>query len=93
MAKSGITWKGVFADGEERQVSADRVGGEWAFHERSKRFENWRLIAKPSLEDWLELLDGVRRRIGRGLMHSADEKMVLRRLRERFPKAEIPPRR
>jgi len=93
MAKQGITWKGVFEDGEVRQVSADRVGGEWAFHERGKRFDDWKRIADPSLEDWLELLDGVRRRIGRGLMKPADERLVLARIRERFPKAEVPARK
>jgi hypothetical protein len=90
MAKGGITWKSETADGEERQATAERIGGRWVFHSRAKRFDDWKLVAKPSLEDWLEVLDGVRRRIGRHLMRPEEERHVIELIREHFPGAQIP---
>jgi hypothetical protein len=41
------------------------------------------------LEDWLELLDAVRRFIPRRRYHPADEEHLCRRIRERFPEAGV----
>ena len=90
MAKQGITWTSVGEDGERRQASAERVGTRWIFHVRAKRFDDWVEESSPSLEDWLALLDGVRRRVGRQLMRADEVDSVIRNLRHAFPDAEIP---
>ena len=55
----------------------------------SKRFEQWEEVAEPPLEDWLSLLDAVRRRISRKKIPEQDEKKLVRLIRARFPEAEI----
>jgi hypothetical protein len=41
------------------------------------------------LEDYLELLDGVKRRVARRLMRPEEEQRVKRMIRETYPEAEI----
>ena len=65
MPKAEISWKRVTEDGEKIQVYAQRVGREWKFSHRAKRFDQWQPVAEPPLEDWLELLDAVQRLITR----------------------------
>ena len=45
--------------------------------------------AEPPLEDWLELLDAVQRLITRRRYQPDDEERLRRKIRERFPEAEI----
>lgn len=85
MPKGQISWKGRTAEGERREVYVHTVGSEWRFFVRSRRFEQWEPLASPPLEDWLQLLDGVQRRVQRRLMDPADEKRVRRIIQERFP--------
>lgn len=87
--KAEISWKRVTEDGEKIQVNARRVSREWIFSRRAKRFDQWQPVENPPLEDWLELLDAVRRYIPRRRYHPADEGHLLRRIRERFPEAKI----
>jgi hypothetical protein len=89
MAKAEISWKGRTAEGVRRQVYARRVGREWRFYVREKRYDLWEAMPEPPLEDWLELLDGVRRRVARRLLTPSVEDRLLRRIRERFPEAEV----
>jgi hypothetical protein len=44
---------------------------------------------EPPLEDWLELLDAVQRRINRRLLRPEEEDRVKASIRERFPDAQI----
>ena len=53
--------------------------------QRERRFEKWENYPDPDLEDWLELLDGVRRRIPRRKMEPADEQRLVRTIKEKFP--------
>jgi hypothetical protein len=46
-------------------------------------------VENPPLEDWLDLLDGVRRRLGRGLLRAEEVVRVERSIRERFPNADL----
>ena len=46
-------------------------------------------VPEPPLEDWLELLDAVQRLITRRRYQPADEELLRRQIRERFPDAEI----
>jgi len=88
MAKAEISWRRVTAEGEQRQVYAQHVGREWKFFAREKRFDQWQAVTEPPLEDWLALLDSIRRRVNRRLLPPVEEERVRRQIRERFPEAE-----
>jgi hypothetical protein len=49
----------------------------------------WEPLEKPLLEDYLELLDGVQRRIARRLVRPEEEQRVKRMIRDSYPDAEI----
>jgi len=89
MPKAEISWKRVTDEGVKLQVNAQRVGGEWLFSQREKRFDPWQRMAEPPLEDWLELLDAVQRLITRRRLQPVHEEHVRRRIRERFPEVGI----
>ena len=89
MAKAEISWRRVTDEGTTLQVYAQHVGREWRFYMRERRYDQWQAVEDPPLEDWLELLDAVRRRINRRLLRPEEEPRVIKRMRERFPDAEI----
>lgn len=89
MAKAEISWKRVTEDGIRLQVYAQHVGRDWIFYSREKRYDQWQAVPEPPLEDWLELLDAVRRRINRRLLRPEEEARVEKTIRERFPDAEF----
>ena len=89
MPKAEISWKRVTAEGEKLQVYAQHVGREWIFYAREKRYDRWQLMAKPPLEDWLELLDAVQRLINRRRLRPEEELRVKKSIRERFPEAAL----
>ena len=85
MAKAEISWRRETPEGARLQVYAQRVGGEWRFFERERRYDQWESVEEPPLEDWLELLDAVRRRINRKLLRPEEETRVKARIKQRFP--------
>ena len=87
MPKAEISWKRTSAEGVRLQVYAQHVGRDWIFYSREKRYDCWQAIPEPPLEDWLELLDAVRRRINRRLLRPEAEGRVVKTIRERFPEA------
>ena len=89
MAKAEISWKRITAEGIKLQVYARCVGGEWRFFVRERRFERWEHLSEPPLEDWLMLLDAVRRLITRRRMQPVHEEHLRRRIRERFPDVSL----
>ena len=89
MAKAEISWRRITEDGVKLQVYTQRVGREWRFFARERRFDQWQPVPEPPLEDWLELLDAVQRRVARRLLQPDDEARVRRRIRERFPEAAV----
>jgi len=89
MAKAEISWKRVTAEGVKMQVYARHVGREWRFFTRERRYDRWEAIAKPPLEDWLELLDAVQRLINRRRVRPEEEGRVRQSIRERFPEAVV----
>ena len=89
MPKAEISWKRVTEEGTKLQVYAQRVGREWRFFSREKRFDLWQPVPEPPLEDWLELLDAVQRLITRRRLQPDDEKRVRQRIRERYPEADV----
>ncbi len=88
-AKAEISWKRRLDTGEKLEVYARRIGQEWHFFSREKRFDCWAATAEPPLEDWLELLDAVRRRIQRRLARPEEEDRIKRSILERFPEANL----
>jgi hypothetical protein len=89
MPKAEISWKRADAQGESLQCYAQHVGKAWVFFRRHKRFDRWQEIAHPPLEDWLALLDCVRRRINRRLLRPEEEIRVRKIILERFPGTEV----
>ncbi len=88
MANAEISWKRVTEEGVHLQVYARHVGRDWRFFVRERRYDQWQALAEPPLEDWLELLDGVQRRIQRRLLRPEEEANVKNSIRERFPETD-----
>ena len=89
MAKSEISWVRTDEEGEKFQVYAHRIGDQWNFYFRHRRFDEWQENEQPPLEDWLELLDGVRRRVQRRLVRPEEVQRIEKKIRELFPEAEF----
>ena len=89
MAKAEISWKGKNEEGVKREVYVHEVGAEWKFFVREKRYDQWEALERPLLEDLMELLDAVRRRIARRLLRPEEEQRVKRMIREAYPEAKI----
>jgi hypothetical protein len=89
MAKAEISWKRVTDDGVRLQVYVQHVSGDWRFFARARRFDQWQAIENPPLEDWLELLNAVQRRINRRLLRPEAEARVKKSIAERFPDAKF----
>ena len=80
-SKGEISWKRRGDFGERMEFYARSERGIWKFFQRERRFENWEIYPEPALDDWLELLDGVRRRIPRRKMEPADEQRLVPTIR------------
>jgi len=89
MPKAEISWKRITAAGAKLQVYAQRVGREWRFFSRERRYDQWQPVPEPALEDWLELLDAVQRLITRRRLQPEHEEHIRHRIRERFPEAAV----
>jgi len=88
-AKAEISWKRRTEEGERLEIYAHHVGNRWNFYVRSRRYEPWEPLEQPPLEDWLELLDGVRRRVARRLLRPEEVERVEKSIRENFPEVEL----
>lgn len=85
MAKAEISWKRTDEFGMKVQVYAHHVGDRWLFYSRQKCFHEWHTVERPPLEDWLELLDAVKRRIPRRLVRPEEAASILKSIHELFP--------
>lgn len=88
-AKAEISWKRRTPEGERREVYAHHVGDRWNFYVRERRYDRWEPLNEPPLEDWLELLDAVRRRVARRLLRPQEVARVRKLIREQFPEVEL----
>jgi hypothetical protein len=88
MPKAEISWTRHTPEGEKLQVYVHHVGNRWLFHARSRRYDPWQSVEHPPLEDWLELLDAVRRRAARRLLRPEEIDRVKKSILARFPEAE-----
>jgi len=86
--KSEISWKRRNDEGEKLEINARLSGGQWLFSHRTGRFERWEALARPPLEDWLTLLDGVERRIQRRLAKPEEGPRLRKHIKEMFPEAD-----
>jgi len=89
MAKAEISWKRITPEGITLQVYVQHVGRSWRFFARERRYDQWQPVEEPPLEDWLELLGAVQRRINRRLLRPEEEARVKNSIRQRFPEAQI----
>jgi len=87
--KAEISWKRRTPEGHTIRVYAEHFGDRWTFFARSARAERRQRIEHPPLEDWLDLLDAVRRRVSRGLLRREEVGRIEQAIRERFPGVEI----
>ena len=84
-AKGEISWKRRDDFGERMEYYARNERNVWKFFRRERRFERWEAYPDPAFEDWMELLDGVRRRIPRRKMEPADEQRLVSAIKVKFP--------
>lgn len=89
MTRAEVTWKRRTPDGETLQIRARHEGGTWRFFARPARYDRWEPFDAPTVDDWLTLLDGVRRRVGRGAVRQDEVDRLVRAIRERFPHADV----
>ena len=89
MAKAEISWKRSTAEGERLEVYAHHVGNRWNFYIRERRVGQWEPLENPPLEDWLRLLDGIRRRVNRRLLRPEEIARLEKTIRELFPDVEL----
>lgn len=87
--KAEITWRRRTEVGERLDVTAQRVGKQWRFAARARRFDRWEPLAEPPLEDWRALLDALERRVPRRLTTPDEVGRVKQMIRDRFPEAEV----
>ncbi len=88
-AKAEVSWRRVSQEGIRFQVYARHVGREWRFFARERRYDQWQALPEPPLQDWLELLDAVRRRINRRRLRPEEEGRLKQAIRQRFPEAKM----
>jgi hypothetical protein len=88
-AKAEISWKRRTPEGERLEIYAHHVGNRWNFYIRSRRYEQWQRLEQPPLEDWLQLLDSIRRRVARRLLRPEEVERVEKTIRESFPEAQL----
>jgi hypothetical protein len=88
-SKGDIGWKRRDNHGGRMEFKAKKVGDRWLFRVRNRRFDDWREHRAPPLEDWLELLDAVRRRIQRNLIPEIEEEHLIKTIREKYPEAAL----
>jgi len=87
--KAEISWVRKDSEGHKTQVNARKAGGTWRFFHRAARHDVWLPLHPVPLEDWLELLDSIRRRIPRRLMTPEEERRVVEAIRQQYPSADL----
>jgi hypothetical protein len=88
MAKGDISWTRRTDAGDRVEIYVEHIGDRWIFHSRPRRPEQWRVVPDPPLEDWLELLDAVNRRIGRQLLKPEEADRIRKTIQLRYPSPE-----
>ena len=84
-SKTEIGWRRRLDDGTKADIVAHRNGRHWEFLIQQGRFEKWEPLEEPPLEDWLELLAAVERRVVRRTARPEEPAHIRKRIRELFP--------
>jgi hypothetical protein len=87
--KAEIGWERRLEDGSKLEVYVMHTGGQYRFYARPKRFEKWQSVPEPPIEDWMKLLDAVRRRVTRRKLMPKAEQHLVATIRERFPETQL----
>ncbi len=87
--KGEVGWKRRTELGAKLNIVARRYGGQWLFYQQTYRFEKWEPLENPPLEDWLELLDAVQRRMQRRKQTPQEIARIRRTILERFPGTKL----
>jgi hypothetical protein len=90
MAKAEIGWTRRIEDGTTLELYARKVGDQWRFFQRERRYDSWKAIPQPPREDWLTLLDALERRLQRRLVRPEDVRRLKQIIREHFPDSDRP---
>jgi hypothetical protein len=85
MAKAEIGWTRKNEEGIKIDVYARRVGDQWLFFQRERRFDRWESVKDPPGEDWMTLLGAVERRLARKLVRPEEVTRLRKCISERFP--------
>jgi hypothetical protein len=84
-------WKSTTAEGEKREVRAEKFGGRWKLQAKIEGAEEWTYYPSPSLEDLAELRDVLWRKYQRKKLPYEDITTVERMIVEQG--GTIEPRR
>lgn len=88
-AKAEIGWTRRTDEGVKLDVYVQHVGGQWRFFMREKRYDRWTPVPQPPIEDWMKLLDAVRRMIPRRRYPMAEEGRIRKMILDRFPGTKV----
>ncbi len=88
-SKAEVGWVRRDDEGAKWQIFARQVGRDWRFFKRQRRYDPWERVEAPPLEDWMELLEAIRRLIVRRRYQPDDEQHLVGMIRERFPEAKF----
>ncbi len=89
MARADISWVRTDENGDKLVVYAEQVRARWDFFCRAGRHDDWEVLENPTVEDWREVLDGVRRRTQRRQYAPGEAEKLEAILRKRFPGVEF----
>ncbi len=84
-------WKMKTAEGEKREVRAERFGGVWRMQAKTESAEKWTYYESPPLEDLVELRDILWRKYQRKRLPWDDVATVDGLLKDRTPEGVAPP--
>ena len=76
-------WRSTTAEGEKREIRAEKFGGRWRIQAKVKGEEAWTYYDVPLLEDLAELRDVLWRKYQRKRLPHADVLAVERLITER----------
>ena len=71
-------WKSTTAEGEKREIRAEKFGGRWRIQAKLKSEDRWTYFDSPSVEDLTELREVLWRKYQRKKLPYEDIKTVER---------------
>ena len=81
-------WKSTDAEGEKREIRAEKFGSKWRIQAKLKSEEDWTYYGTPLLEDLVELREVLWRKYQRKRLPFEDIAAVEQLIKERGGKLE-----